>query len=966
MRFKNVISLLLIILLITSLFPLVSFDSKAQYYYNGRVTVKGEEGQERYYFRNEDNLYFNVYIEADGSGKSEEVIVSIERNKNNSILDTITVETSDDGTYKSWKEGEYFDLSDYGLGTYLLNITSPTSGDFQTSTFEIYESNYKKGSSIFTTDESLKERKHYFQKLDSGDARIYYKIKLLDQHGYPMPYPNRPPVNVKIKKGNDIIDTQEFTVNPDGSKEKVLFIEKPKIGDYQLLLFNNDGSIEFTRSEKFTITDINVDSPVGPGEITYTQGQNITLGIEGEYPKKIDIFVVNGSGEKVLHSWTEVQFKNGLWSKNYEVPEDIPDGIYHIQINDHESNEPILGVDSDENKFLIKKFDLEVYTNKESYAIGEDVRVFYTVSSILDGRSIEDVSVEWRASFDFKDEDTKSGSTDEDHFKFSIPEGVKESLFTLDIWANDTDGNSNHFSDEIYVGPIEGYVHLEKDQYLQGETIFVNVGSYISNTGSQKDRSPVHDSEVKVSLIDSTKDELSGYTVNTVTGDDGQVTVPLTLNDDIEVGSYFIKAHITKAGINRTYTSEFSVKDPDNRLTVYTDPISSENHYYPGDTVNIGYAVKKNYKEVDNANVKFKVYSSSEVYYYTFADDVIEFKIPKNYNPENNLKVDIFAKMDEGCSTSKTIEIPVKPGYILLNSDKEYFQAGDDIEFTFDYSAMVEPSEIYYKIIEKDASYHIGEEHLVEYGPVNESKFSFHIPEKPSESYQVEIELVTSNGYKFSDSIEIERMMGYDLDLELVTESDYITNVYKPGEKLKFKYELEIIGDGSIPDTITISYGFTHLGIEKRLETTDRKGTFSIDIPKKGDGEYILSASSISDDDYEIYDYETEIITVEKDPSWRDRKTYFGLSIFNLILLIIAVLALVLALFANLKGKSFKMPEMKETKKRVLKKKESEEEAEGKSAVERAHEWIGPKEEPEEESSGEQDEAQIEPEEPRW
>lgn len=972
MRWKNIISILLIVLLITSLLPLVSFNSKGQGPYTGEVIAKDGEGNDKYYFREGDELYFKLDVDDNDSDQSRFVTITVEKINNRSVLDEMTVRTDNNGTYESWKQNRHFDLSDYDLGTYILNITDPTPGDYQTSTFEIYEPNYKRGSSIYTTDKQFEEEYHYFQKSDAGNVKLYYKIELLDQHGNPMPHPTRPPVKVKLKNQN-ILETYDINVNPDGTKKIMLTLNQPNIGDYRLFLFNNDGSIEFARSEIFTITDFRIDSPKRPEEIIYTQGENITIDIKGGYPENIDISIVNETGGRTLESWTEVQIENGSWSTKYKIPEDEPDGVYHILIIDHSTQEEIIGLDSVINNFKIQKFRLDLYTDKNAYLAGERVDVFYTAANIIDGSKVEDISVDWRASFELVEDNytVESGSTAKNKFSFSVPKNAVQTPFVIDVWANDTKGNTNHYHDEIPIGTLRGTLQLDKNEYLMGETVFVNVKSFVDYPSSWDEQSPVKDANVKVEILDPSGNVIEQYTEDTVTGDNGGVTVPINLEDDVKAGPYSIKVNITKNNDYKTYSSEFEIVDPDNRLTIYVDSLNEADPYYPGDSVNLDYVIKKNFEIINEANVKYKVYSKNKVYHYDFANNgQILFNIPKDYDPSETLYLDIFAQISEECRNSKTFEVTVKAGYILLNSNRMIFKPGDNIKFTYEYGGVEEVNNIYYKIIEKTSEYQSEEDHIIENGILNDSDLNFRIPDNPSDVYKVEIEVITSTGNRFSDSININRWKGYDLDIELLTESDYTDGVFKPGQELKFRYKLKSRGESSLPETITINYGFMNLGVHKQLETTDKKGTFSIKIPDKGNGDYIFSISSNSEGNYDTYDYESEIVQVEENPSWTDKKAVLGLSLLNLVILLIAVLALIAALISNFRGKSISLPHMKKsTKKKLLKKKKSEEgQGEEKSAAEKAHEWSGPTNEPEEESSEPDvgEETQIEPDEPRW
>ncbi len=972
MRWKNIISFILIVLLITSLIPFSSMNSRAQGPYSGNVKAMDSQGEGKYYFRNEDQLFFEVNINDNGSKESEFITITVEKLKNRTKIEEIRIRTKDNGTYYSWEENTYFDLSGYELGSYILNISAPTPGDYQTSTFEIYEPNYKKGSSIYTTDKYFSKKDHYFQKDSYGEVLICYKIELLDQHGNPMTSPHRPTVKVDVRN-DETLETYEVRVNTDGINKESFILTHPKTEDYRLILYDDNTKIEYARSDSFVITDIKFDSPKKPDESIYTQGENITLDITGELTERVDISIMNRSHGNVIGSWDNVQFENGSWSTEYKIPNGILDGIYHVIIKNNETKEHILGVDSKENKFKIKKYELDIYTAKAAYIAGEEVNVLCMSTNILNGSEVEDVSIEWKASLYYSKEnmEIKNGTTGESKFSFSIPENLTEGFIKLDVWANDTKGNTDNKSKNIIIGGLRGTLQLDKYEYLKGETIFAEIKSYVDYPSTWDEQSPIEDANIQVRLIDPSGNRLENYTTEAVTGDEGDTIVPITLDENIKTGTYSLEVNITKNKQKKIYSQGLEVKDPEERIKIITESISEQNPYHPGEIVNLSFVVKQNLKEVKDANVKYRLYSENKIYEYSYVDtDDIEFKIPDEFNPSKELKLYIGAQKGQDVKAEKIIEIPVSAGYILLNADQTYYKPGDIVGFTYEYNDMNEVKNVNYKIIEGESSYSFDEDDLVKYGQLDSNEFSFTIPENPSNFYQVKVELVTSSGNKISDDIEIERWKGYDLDLKLVSESDYTNDIFKPGDKLKFKYKLIPKGDSSIPDTVVITYGFPNLGVQKRIETTEKQGTLKLKLPERGDGDYIFSASSTSSGGYSSYDYDSKIINVDEDPSWMDKKAVFGISMFNLLILLISLIALVLAVISSFKGKDIGLSKMKKkTKKKILKKKKTEDEGEeGKSAAEKAHEWSGPvKKETEEPSEpSEKDESQIEPEEPRW
>ncbi|MEF8835440.1 MAG: hypothetical protein V5A76_04720, partial [Candidatus Thermoplasmatota archaeon] len=336
------------------------------------------------------------------------------------------------------------------------------------------------------------------------------------------------------------------------------------------------------------------------------------------------------------------------------------------------------------------------------------------------------------------------------------------------------------------------------------------------------------------------------------------------------------------------------------RLSVMLERDKGVNPYYPGEEGIVFYTVTRGGETVTNdVNVKYRLYSDQRVLDKDFAEGGdIEFQVPSDYSPsgEGNLFMDVEATLDREIEGDSSIEIPVSIGDILLNPDQWEYEAGDEVYFEYEFQeiGIDEIDSLEYRALDPNNE-------LIMSGTPTDGAFELVIPENPASSYKVELEAITEGGESIETRERINHVSGYFLRTEVVTESDYITGVYESGDVIQISYEL-VSRDGTpLPETVKVEYRIQgYPGSYYSFRTNDTKGTITLTIPELKDGEQLLSIQV-----NEVGN--VEIIDVDNDPSLLNSKVLGNVSLSGMmttILLVIALILAILALYRTLSGRT--------------------------------------------------------------
>ncbi len=836
------------------------------------------------YFVEGQPTYFSGIIRDARDEPLENSLITVQWVGEDDVHSSVFPVTDGDGYFEGEFDWDLWWMPDAPEpGNYLIEVVYDYEGGFEeqviaTTAVEVYEQGFTQNSHLMTTESDYETPKDFFTE---GET-IYYRLELIDQHGK-SPAENTM-VQMYIEFEGEEQEIHMRNVGTDGILED-WFQTPAEEGNYELLAYDHPTGDNVYATDSFTV--ISMDISIYPTRPLYTQGQTIEIRIESNYPDDIDVGITNSTTAPYRHMsgalWEEQTFTNNMWTAEYIIPIDEADGEYSIVVNRSADGQIINWM-----SFNIKRYALEAGTDKAVYLPGEYVDVHYRVTNYLDGSEATGVDVEWMVRYLDEDFEINSfdGTAEDGFFRFQLPDDARVyQSFGIWIWANDT---AEGYEDELFfmrdVGHVEVELSTDRYTYLQGQNVYIDIRTYARTGWTRSATGPI---EVELSLFRD-GEEVSGFTSTIITDEFGRYSHYITLPTNIEPGLYHIRGNATWDEQWDVSEREFEVVDETQRLIVHLERDKGNNSYYPGENVNVSYWITRADRIVTDANVRYRVYSQEGTYEYGFATGgSIIFQVPEDFNPNLDLSLEVIATLDQEIEGTKTITIPVSLGRILLNPSEWHYRAGDNISFEYELVGITE-----------------GEVDLVEYEILNryydviargtpvDNTFDFTVPERPSSFYNVRVSIVTTGGYRLRQTETIRKIEGFRVELSIETPSDYTTNVYRPGDEVTIRYKL-VAEDGEVlPDYVVVSYGigdaFDAYG---EFSTTETEGTFTLELPEKEDGVLTLFVSVNGN-------YDTQTIEVENEPSWMNRRVMGGLGVFNLLVVVFLIIALLMGILA--------------------------------------------------------------------
>ena len=889
MKKKKIMNSVLVILLITSVLGVMFTGTTTAQEYSGDIWATDNEGETRENFPETAELYFTVVLD---QSESVEITVDFLEDEDDPPIERRVVTTDDEGIYEA-HEDVFFDPIDLSEleGEYLL-VLRYDGEELEQKTINIYEPEYIHSSVVTTEDDHETEKDYFFD-----GERIYFRADMEDQYGWdPVEMPD---LSVVIERDGEEVDTTGLTYYyEEGSLFGDFWLSEYEFGEYTLRIMDNEDEVEYA-STYFTV--VNVAASIEPEVHPYTQGQDIELRVESNYPNNINVSIRDSDDQEDYSTmdgaeWNDQELVNEFWSTEYTIPMDEEDGTYYLWVESAADGENLETI-----PFQVEKYTLDIETDKAQYLPGEEVTTFYSVTNYLDGSEYEDVDVEWQMEYRTVEgeDEILSGEADDGEFVFTLPEDVLVgSGFEITVSAIDT---QERYEDEEsitrFVSDLELDLTVDSDEYFVGQKAYVNIETPVG--GVEVDLELEHEGEL-----------IEEKTV--VTDGGGHYTAVFDLEYS---GPYLVRGNATWNDMYELDDDDFEVFEESRRLSVMLETDRGTNPYYRGEEGTVFYTVTRRGETItDEVSVQYRLSSDQRVLARGFADGgEIDFEIPEDYSPdrEEDLEMEVVATLDREVQGVDDITIPVSIGDILLNPSTRYYEANDVVSFNYEFEGISddEIESMEYRVLDENPDAWQADPEIIMSGTPTEGSFEITIPEHPEDSYYVELQAVTEDGHSIETIEQIHHTSGFYLRTEIITEPRYTTDVYEPGQEIEISYEL-VSRDGSpLPDTVRVVCEIAGHPEVYSFRTDETEGTFTITVPELSNGEHYVSISVEGESTMET-------VEVDNNPSFLNRRVYGTLSITGLVAAILILLALIMVgkLYQEKERKRSLFGEPKETK----------------------------------------------------
>lgn len=612
------------------------------------------------------------------------------------------------------------------------------------------------------------------------------------------------------------------------------------------------------------------------GTNVYAPGETMDIILQAEQNDVYDVYVQ--LGELTNSVQPNVLMERETKKVPYTIPENTPDGNYSIFVTLPSGNEV------DRIYFIVQGYRFQVETNRDAYLSGDYMTVFWTANNIKDQTLPPNGIGIIRLIRNLTNENTTlyvhTFSSSAGSISFELqPSWINYlAAYRIEGWFNDTatPGRVQNSTAHFEIKRLGIIVDLDKEQYAVGSLLKITVKAVVTENQANPDimDTPEPNTNITISIWDNQNTRLQ-YIMDLLTDSHGIIEHIFYLDPEIylEDSQYIMEVRATKEleQIIEQQTFEISTSSS---LAVVLDfnkgmYSSGENMFMNATASSIGGdegATFTYIMEIRDTDANGSLFSRL-----TQSNGEFSFGIPINF--EGWLWVRVMADDGTGNSASVIQQVEVAYAIVLVNVDKEYYVANEELSISYEVisSVLVDPS-TFYQVYDYDGA-------IVEEGSATGGRFIFTIPAAPSKEYEFRV-IAIDIGRRVHGSDTAVLFAGYVLLI------DFNRNNYSPGDTMAVDYELKALGDTNLPASFTITFGLAN-GPTGSLQTSSHKGTLLYVIPTDVDqGEQLFWASS------DFGGTVNQVITVKDgaNPFWY--LTIWDIPLLNFILIFLVLFSL--------------------------------------------------------------------------
>jgi hypothetical protein len=526
------------------------FPTAAAQPYGGSVSI-GDGTVYKDYFDLWDDVYYDVHATDNGSAlQYKDIDIEIIDPTGTSVYNDV-IFTDQFGNAQGYWPGtgvpnRYTIYANY-TGVNLANTTFRVYDPYpETATVVTYANGYRTSGGTPAT---------YF----NSDDDVYFSIYVEDQYGHPFTDDDWPGDRIKIYiEHNDESNRDSWWDDFPGDDSYIDEVYDPsddfwnledRYGSYLINVSNNND--QPIGNTTFIVVDVGIS--ITPDKSKYVQGDVITIVVDTSIEDTIDVRIIDSEGNDLSGAnWTGQPISGGVWTKDYTLGGNLPDGDYEVQVLKD-------GNLMETWTIRLQKFTLKILTDTDAYLPGETMKIYYTITSNKDGSGITDASMQWifeyfdvdNSEWEIK-RDTISSPGPQGMFQISIPKSAsKGSDGELWAWANDTHDHTSPIFMDIEIGGIHATVYTIGTEFMAGDYVVVDIEATVNGANLRHGTVAFNVSKDGV--------EIPAYTVNNLQTDiRGDLIYIFILQSNAEEGFYTIGINITKAGTNEYDTAHYT------------------------------------------------------------------------------------------------------------------------------------------------------------------------------------------------------------------------------------------------------------------------------------------------------------------------------------------------------------------------------------------------------------------------
>ncbi|TET91437.1 MAG: hypothetical protein E3J35_02550 [Methanomassiliicoccales archaeon] len=678
-----------------------------------------------------------------------------------------------------------------------------------------------------------------------------------------------------------------------------------------------------------------------PDDKTFIPGDSVEVNLEATTPGQdtlddvYDIIVLpNGDSDwgarvKIMDDLPIDEDGFGSDEIGGETTENLRDACYDVYVGrpdwiQNEGDDVGAGINNWYtrllNAFCIKLYTIKAETASKGYIPGDDVRVFYSIVSLMDGSLVSEDTFPGLSFDDLEwgvwSEDDETQETNEPldessgFFEFQItPGGSSSGWYEVWIWANGTYGDktkdeilleANKGNWDFTVADLDLYVNVDRATYQLDSVVQVTVVTFVEGTTPKV---PEPEVKVEIEIMEGTgtaADAISGYGGEFLSDAAGKVEYVFSLPDSDfdEDETYTARANVGKSLKEDTEDITFDIKA--GGRTIAVDMVFNEEVYTSGDKIQIDVQTALPEGASGVSAYSLRIWAGFQMMWLEVSsNNIFGYDIPENFEGRLNFHVDVYNP--DGDSGHDADHKSVRHVVVLINAEPQLYSAGQTITANYQLkSNRVEANEerFYFYNVTDPGGNIVLEGEVV--STAKTGSFQYTVPDVAASSYFfgviANVEIIVEDGtydrYRVSeDAVDrVDRISGYDLEITVDNAA------VSPGDRVTIHYEITPRGDEGLPDKFVFSYGMSN-GQTFTWQSDKSSGDIFYTIPSgvnEGDVGFLVTAR---DGDGNKIGEAGEMLRIQESPNPFEYVRLGDIPLISIILLILVILLIIIMLF---------------------------------------------------------------------